>query len=152
MSLLTFHGLVLTRVSCIMDSIISERHVAQFSRIRNALRQNTVKNAHSAMTTHKFVKRFTEYVDKRLSGTSTCDSGNFENLREELVENCCCRCIRKAHEHNVGDCDAIFDQNGNMLRKCSHCAGLRADCESVSKQTDTIHVDNVRDSLADLSI
>lgn len=59
---------------------------------------------------------------------------------EELFENSCCRCLRQADEHESGSCDAIFSENGDMLKKCSHCAGLRADCESVCKHIQSMTI------------
>ncbi len=50
---------------------------------------------------------------------------------QELIENACCRCMRQAHKHVSDECNAIFNQEGHMLKKCDHCADARADCESV---------------------
>lgn len=48
-----------------------------------------------------------------------------------LIENTCCRCLRRAFEVPSHQCNAVFDDEGYMLRKCHNCAGAKKDCVSV---------------------
>lgn len=49
-----------------------------------------------------------------------------------LVENTCCRCLRRAYEYEAGSCDAVFEEDGYILEKCSNCLRDRSDCVSVT--------------------
>ena len=65
---------------------------------------------------------------------------------ENLLEYSCCRCLRHAFEHAPNECDAVSDNDGNMLAKCSHRKGFRADCEAVRIQIILIHLTEARKS------
>lgn len=54
---------------------------------------------------------------------------------QELHENSCCRCLRRAWEVAPNECDAIFAEDGAMVVKCGNCARSRKDCVSVSFHT-----------------
>lgn len=49
----------------------------------------------------------------------------------DLHEDSCCRCLRGAWEVAPDECDAIFEENGDMIKKCHHCAVARKDCVAV---------------------
>ena len=51
-----------------------------------------------------------------------------------LDENICCRYARRAWEHDVGSCDARFDEHGNMLEESPLCY------QNESERTTITHV------------
>lgn len=48
-----------------------------------------------------------------------------------LIEDSCCRCLRRAWEVRSHSCNARFFDDGSMLSKCDNCAEARKDCVSV---------------------
>ena len=68
-----------------------------------------------------------------------------------LIEDSCCRRLRRAWEVRSQSCNARFFDDGSMLSKCDNCAEARKDCVSVGLQSRLTWHSHTSSALTNLS-